>query len=82
MYVAGVGMTKFGLCPERSIKAMVREAVELCLKDASAQPSDVEGLYFGNVGQGLIEGQSAAPGQIALRPLGFETAPITNLENG
>ncbi|MCC7122138.1 MAG: thiolase family protein [Gammaproteobacteria bacterium] len=82
VYIAGVGMTKFGLYPERSIKAMVREAVERCLSDASARPSDVEGLYFGNVGQAVIEGQAAAPGQIALRPLGFETAPITNLENG
>jgi acetyl-CoA acyltransferase len=82
VFIAGVGMTKFGLYPDRSIKAMVREAVELCLADASARPSDVEGLYFGNVGQGMIEGQSAATGQIALRPLGFEQAPITNLENG
>jgi len=82
VYIAGIGMTKFGLFPERSIKTMVREAVGLCLKDAGAQPSDVEGLYFGNVGQSLMEGQVASPGQIALRPLGFERAPITNVENG
>ncbi len=44
VYIAGVGMTKFGLYPDRSIKKMVREAVELCLADASARPGDVEGL--------------------------------------
>lgn len=82
VYIVGVGMTKFGLYPDRSIKMMVREAVELCLADASASPADVEGLYFGNVGQALLEGQAAGPGQIALRPLGFQEAPITNLESG
>jgi len=82
VYVAGIGMTKFGLYIERSIKSMVREAVTQCLADAGADPSDVDALFFSNMAQGVIEGQTAVPGQTALRPLGFQGTPIINLENG
>ncbi|WP_137392123.1 thiolase family protein [Rhodoligotrophos defluvii] len=82
IYVVGVGMTRFGLYPERSIKDLIREAVEACLKDAGAGPKDVDAIYYANMGQAVLEGQTATPGQIALRPLGFEGIPIANVENG
>lgn len=82
VFVVGVGMTTFGLNPDRSIKEMVREAVGSCLRDAGAAVADVEGIYFSNMGQALLEGQTATPGQMALRPLGFEGIPIANVENG
>lgn len=82
VYVVGVGMTRFGLYPDRSIKEMVREAVGACLADASASVGDVGAIAYGNMGQAVLEGQTATPGQIALRPLGFQRAPITNVENG
>lgn len=81
VYVAGVGMTRFGLEPGRSIKAMVREAVEGCLADAGAAVGDVGSLVYANVGQSVIEGQTTTAGQVALRPLGFEGVPISNVEN-
>lgn len=81
IYVAGVGMTRFGLFPDRSIKQMVREAVTACLADAGASVADVGAVFFSNVGQGLIEGQTGTPGQMALRPLGFQSILIANVEN-
>lgn len=81
-YIVGVGMTRFGLKPPRMIKDMVREAVSACLTDAGAEVKDVQAIAFGNVGQGVLEGQSGTPGQMALRPLGFERVPIMNVENG
>tara|TARA_R110001592_G_scaffold363395_1_gene687486 strand:- start:23 stop:181 length:159 start_codon:yes stop_codon:yes gene_type:complete len=41
IYIAGVGMTKFGRHLERSYKDLTREAVELALADAGAQKSDI-----------------------------------------
>jgi acetyl-CoA acyltransferase len=81
VYVAGVGMTAFGLVPERSIKMLVRGAVTACLSDARAAVEDVQALVFANVGQGVLEGQTGTPGQMALRPLGFQSVPIINVEN-
>ena len=82
LYIAGIGMTTFGLFPERDVKTMVREAVRACLADADAPLESVEGLYFSNMGQAVIEGQTGVPGQVALRPLGFQGVPIVNVENG
>lgn len=82
VYVVGVGMTRFGLYPDRSIKAMVREAVEKCLADANANIPDVQAIFYSNLGQAVLEGQTTTPGQVALRPLGFEGVPIANVENG
>jgi acetyl-CoA acetyltransferase len=81
VYIVGVGMTSFGLVAERSIKRLVAEAVSTCLADAVAAVTDVQALVFANVGQGILEGQSGTPGQIALRPLGFQMIPIVNVEN-
>ncbi|MBI4696552.1 MAG: thiolase family protein [Gammaproteobacteria bacterium] len=82
LYLAGTGMTKFGLYVDRSVKTMVREAVTACLADAGATPGDVQAAYFSNLGQSVIDGQTAVPGQVALRPLGFQGLPIVNVENG
>lgn len=79
--IVGIGMTKFGLFLDRDVKAMVREAVKQCLDDAGAKAADVEAVFFANMGQGVIDGQTGVPGQVALRPLGFAGAPIVNVEN-
>lgn len=80
IYIAGVGMTKFGKQLERSYKDLTREAVELALADAGAQTSDVKQAYFGSCVIGFMQGQHMIPGQIALRAMGFEGIPIFNVE--
>jgi acetyl-CoA acetyltransferase len=81
VYVAGVGMTAFGVHAERSLKDLVREAVEEALADAGASRADLGAAVFSNFGQGALEGQFATPGQIALRSIGIEAIPIVNVEN-
>lgn len=81
VYVAGVGMTRLGKFPERSVKDLVREAVYAALDDAQVGLSDIESAWFSNARQGQMEGQNSIRGQCALRSMGWETAPIINVEN-
>jgi len=81
IYIIGVGMTRFGKHLDRSLKSLVAEAVGGALEDAGATASDVDIALFANTTQGIIDGQHAVRGQMALRPLGISGAPILNLEN-
>lgn len=81
VWVAGVGMTAFGVRPDTSVKELTREAVTEALADAGAQLGDVQAVYFGNTCQGVLEGQVVVGGQIALRSMGFARVPIVNVEN-
>ena len=80
-WVAGVGMTAFGVRPETSVKELTREAVTAALADAGARIGDVQAAYFGNTCQDVLEGQIVVAGQMALRPMGFERIPVVNVEN-
>ena len=80
-WIAGVGMTRFGVRRDASVKVLTREAVTAALDDAGAQLGDVEAAYFGNTCQGVLEGQVVVPGQMALRSMGFERIPVVNVEN-
>lgn len=81
VFIAGIGMTRLGKFIERSVKDLTAEAVGLALKDAGGRQGDVQAAWFSNTRQGLLEGQNAIRGQCALRPMGFEGIPITNVEN-
>jgi acetyl-CoA acyltransferase len=81
IYVAGVGMTNLGKFPERSVKDLVREAVNAALDDAELELTDIEGGWFANARQGQMEGQNSVRGQCALRSMGWQTVPIINVEN-
>jgi acetyl-CoA acetyltransferase len=81
IFIVGVGMTPLGKMPERSVKDLTREAVANALDDASASVDQVEAAWFANTRQPMLEGQNTVRGQIALRPLGFDSIPIANIEN-
>ncbi|SLN23871.1 thiolase family protein [Oceanibacterium hippocampi] len=81
VYIIGVGMTRFGKFPDRSVKDLTRQAVEAALDDCGLARKDVEAAYFANAAQAAVEGQYLVPGQIALRAAGFEGIPVTNVEN-
>lgn len=80
IFVAGVGMTKFGRHPQRSYKDLTRESVTLALADAGAAQADIGQGYFGSCVLGLLQDQHMIPGQVALREMGFEGIPIFNIE--
>lgn len=81
VYVVGIGMSPFGKFADQTIKTMTQRAVTDALKDCGAKDSDIDAAFFGNVSQSFMEGQHMVPGQVALRAMGFERTPITNVEN-
>ncbi|WP_451979610.1 thiolase family protein [Azospirillum endophyticum] len=81
IYVVGVGMTRFGKFLERSVKSLVREAVEAALADAGAAVPDIGAAFCANTTQAIMDGQHLIRGQIALRALGFAEIPVVNVEN-
>ena len=81
VYLVGVGMTPFGKFFEKSVKDLTREATEDALSDAGANLKDIEAAWFSNTTQGVLEGQYLVPGEVALRNMGFEGIPMTNVEN-
>lgn len=80
-YVLGVGMTAFGRFPEATVKSLAAQATEQALADAGLKRSQIEAAWFGNVTQGYYENLQYTRGQVALRDMGFEQIPISNVEN-
>jgi acetyl-CoA acetyltransferase len=81
VYIVGIGMTRLGKFPVESVKTLSRTAVEAALKDAACTGEDIDSAWFANTRQGLMEGQNGIRGQCALRSMGFQGIPITNVEN-
>lgn len=80
-YVLAVGRTPYGRFPELSVGALAREALALCLADAAAGSSVVDGVFFANATQGALEQQHLIRGQVALRGTALEGVPVFNVEN-
>jgi len=81
VYIIGVGMFRFGKYPDRTIKDMSSEVLDLVLKDAGAGVKDIEAAWFSNSFWGINTGQHSIRGQVALIPLGITDVPIMNVEN-
>jgi len=81
VYVAGVGMTRFGRLATQDVKSLTRAAVEAALRDCGASPDVLQAAYFGNAAQGHMEGQHMIRGQLALRAMGISGIPVINVEN-
>lgn len=81
IYIVGVGMTPFGRYLDRPIKEMTRAVVTGALADAGADVADIEAAWFSNAAQAILEGQGSIPGEIALRNMGIQEIPVTNVEN-
>ncbi len=81
LYIVGVGMTPFGKYMDRSVKDMTRESVTGAVADAGGKLDDIEAAFFSNTAQGIFEGQTAVAGQTALRSMGLEDIPVSNVEN-
>lgn len=79
--LCGVGMTRFGKHPNRTIKSLVREAVEEATADAQIRGSNIEQVYYSNVLSGLLQGQESVRGQHAVHGSRLEGVPLINIEN-
>ncbi len=81
VYVVGVGMTPFGKIPGRTVKSLTAQAVDCALSDAGCTADAIEAAWFANVGQGVLEGQHAIRGQVALAAAGIRGIGIVNVES-
>ena len=81
VYVIGASMTPFGRFFDKSVKDQTREAVTAAIADAGIQQGDIDGAWFSNTTQSVLEGQYLVAGEVALRDMGFEGIPMTNVEN-
>src|SRR5882724_9705525 len=81
VFVVGVGMTPFGKLLDSTVKSLTQSAVQQALDDAGATAARLEAAFYANTTQGALEGQLMIGGQIALRAMGIQNIPITNVEN-
>lgn len=81
VYVIGVGMTPFGKLLDHSVKDLTAQSVNAALRDAGLQATDLDAAFFANCVQGHMEGQHMIRGQIALRAMGIEGIPVSNIES-
>ncbi|MDI6741851.1 MAG: thiolase family protein [Smithella sp.] len=81
VYVVAAHTVKFGKYIDKSIKDLTADTVMPCLKEANLDKKDIQALWFSNSGWGYNKGQDCIRGQVALRPLGIESIPMTNVEN-
>lgn len=79
--VAGVGMTRFGKFPDRSLGDLGREAVLAALDDAGIQGSQVQIAYAGHARTGRLHGRENGVGQLVLWEAGIRDIPITGVGN-
>ncbi len=81
VYVIGSHTIKFGRYLGNSIKDLAAWTMEGVLRDAGIEKGAIQSAWFSNSGWGMRNFQHCIRGQVALRPLGIEGIPITNVEN-
>lgn len=81
VYIVGIHTIKFGKYLNQSIKALSTQAVRGALADASLDQRALQSVWFANSGWGESSYQHCIRGQVALRPMGIDALPITNVEN-
>ncbi|MCX7171078.1 MAG: thiolase family protein [Proteobacteria bacterium] len=81
IYIVGVGMTHFGRHLDLTEKQLTALAVEDALSDAVCERKSVGAAFYGNCGQGYMQGQHCIRGQVALLPMGLQSIPVVNVEN-
>ncbi len=81
VFIIGSHMIKFAKYLDKSIKDLAAQTVLGCLEDAGIEKKDIQSLWFSNSGWGYAKGQDSIRGQVAMRPIGIDTIPITNVEN-
>lgn len=80
VFIIGVGMTKFGKHPDRSLRSLGAEACLKAIRDAGILPKDIQAGYCGNALAPAIQGETGV-GQNVFWEVGIHGIPIVNIEN-
>ncbi len=81
VFIAGVGMTRFGPQPDESVKSLAAHCIGDSLADCGAEARQVQAVFFAKALHGVLEGQVSIPGQIVLQDFGLQGLPIINVKN-
>jgi acetyl-CoA acyltransferase len=79
--IVGVGLTPFGRFHDRPLSHLAGEAISAALADAGMEPSEIEAAFVANSMASVTTGQVAIVGQAVLRPLGYSSIPVYNIDN-
>ncbi|MCX6592200.1 MAG: thiolase domain-containing protein [Acidobacteria bacterium] len=77
--VAGIGKTAFGAFPDKDLRLLSVEAINLALKDAEIGPDQVEAFYLGNFAGPSFVGQNHLAPYVA-SAAGIHGVPCTRFE--
>lgn len=81
VYIIGSGMIRFNKYPDKTVRGMAGEAVDLVLKDAGLEKKAIQAAYVSNTFWGMFSNQHSIRGEIMLRDMGIDCIPIVNCEN-
>lgn len=82
VWIAGIGMTPFGVHQDQTNHDLARSAVHDALVDAGdGNAQDLDIAFFASATNGLLQGQAMISGQIAMRDMGVQGIPVHNVEN-
>lgn len=79
--LAGAGMTAFGRAEGRGLGDLAGEAARAALDDAGLAVEEVDCVFAANSVAGVVTGQEAIRGQVALKGIGIRGVPVFNVEN-
>ena len=81
VYIIGVGMIRFNKYPDKTVRGMAHEAIDLVLQDAGITKDDLQAAYVSNTFWGMFANQHSIRGEVILRDMGIDGIPIVNCEN-
>lgn len=75
VYIAGIGIIKWGYFPERESYELAAESIINVLEDAAMEWKEIQAAYCGSVYQGTGSGHQA------VKEIGLTGIPVVNIEN-
>ncbi|MBT4876309.1 MAG: thiolase family protein [Desulfobacula sp.] len=81
VYIIGLGMIRFNKYPDRDVQDMAHEVTRMALADAGVEKQALNAAFFANTFWGMFSNQHSIRGQVALRSMGIDAIPVTNVEN-
>lgn len=80
VYIIGSDTTKFGKFMDLSHIDLTKMTVEACIADAGVSKSDIQSVFYANGLWGYSHGQHGIRGHLAMRAMGMDGIPVTNVE--
>ncbi len=81
VYIIGAHTTPFGRHLDKTISDLSGATLFPCLDDCGLKKEDLQALWFANSAWGEYRRQVCIRAQVALRPFGVDSIPMTNVEN-